>query len=135
MRHINLFSLVTLFTFGLLVCSSGFSSTLKGQVSVDESWGYVGIQFTDDEYSRKWIIKVFEKSPAFEVGLQRGDEIIGINGQFINNISLREASRLVQGEPNSTVSLQIRRGPKKYSAEIKRRDIRLMSKQFQQEAQ
>lgn len=115
---------------------SADNTVLKGSVVQSEGWGYVGIQFWHNDSGRKYIIRVFDFSPAFNAGLMQGDEIIGINGNPIPvNMSNGELASLVQGEPDTSVSIQIRRQSKRYSATLTRKDIRKMPKDFQAEVQ
>jgi len=55
------------------------------------------------------IIEPYEESPARKAGLQAGDLIIKINGQSTLHMKVEDASKLLKGNPGTTVDLLIRR--------------------------
>lgn len=55
------------------------------------------------------IIEPYEDSPARKAGLQAGDLIIKINGQSTLHMKVEDASKLLKGNPGTTVDLLIRR--------------------------
>ena len=46
-------------------------------------------------------------SPAFRAGVLIGDKIIKIDGESTRNISIREAVKLLRGEPNTKITLTV----------------------------
>ncbi len=55
------------------------------------------------------IIEPYENSPALKAGLQAGDLIIEINGQSTRHLKVEDASKLLKGNPGTTVDLLVRR--------------------------
>ena len=55
------------------------------------------------------VIAPIDGTPADAAGIRPGDLIIRINGESVKGLELREAVRLMRGEPGSTVSLSVMR--------------------------
>lgn len=53
------------------------------------------------------IAEPYKGSPADRAGLQIGDQIVAINGKNIKNFKIDEVSKLLRGEPNSTVRVTV----------------------------
>jgi carboxyl-terminal processing protease len=70
--------------------------------------GEVGIELTR-QFSLR-IIAARDGSPAARGGLQTGDYVRAIGGRSTREMSVFEGSRLLRGEPGSTVTLTIIRG-------------------------
>jgi len=72
------------------------------------------------------IAKLFKETGATTSGLQEGDQIIKVDHQDVTNLAIPEISKLIRGEPNTTVHLTILRpgekSPKSYN--LIRRDFR-----------
>lgn len=67
------------------------------------------------------IDQVLENSPASTSGLQEGDLIVAVDGRSIAGLGAQEATALIQGEPDTQVSITYRR-------DRQRRTIRLTRK-------
>lgn len=78
------------------------------------------------------IVDPYENMPAQKGGLLCGDELLEINGQEVSGKDVDYASNLLRGEPNTTVSLLIRReGEKKLiKKELVRQLIQLSSVEY-----
>jgi C-terminal processing protease CtpA/Prc len=64
----------------------------------------------DKDKNRKYIIdNVTEGSPAWEAGLQENDELIFINDQLTNDLSISDMYRLLQKGNGKEVSFFVRR--------------------------
>ena len=55
------------------------------------------------------IAEPYKGSPADEAGLKIGDKIVAINGQDMRNAKVADISKLLRGEPNTTVKVTIER--------------------------
>ena len=55
------------------------------------------------------IAEPYKGSPADEAGLKIGDKIVAINGKDMCNVKVDEISKLLRGEPNTTVTVTIER--------------------------
>jgi carboxyl-terminal processing protease len=51
--------------------------------------------------------RVFAGSPAARGGIQRGDEIVGVNGRSIAGSSTSQTTRLIRGRPGTFVALTV----------------------------
>lgn len=65
----------------------------------------IGVQIINENI----IYKVFDDSPASDVGLQEGDRIVSINGEDVQEKSTSEVSGLIQKGGNETLLLQVDR--------------------------
>lgn len=70
--------------------------------------GDVGLELTRQYYLR--VISARDGSPAAKAGLETGDYVRGIDGKPTRDMSVFEGSRLLRGQPGSTVKLTIIRG-------------------------
>jgi len=76
----------------------------------DEVEGDVGIfAFYDRERKRAVVWYVMPHSPAAEAGVQRGDQIIGIDSRDITTLGWRQINSLLRGEPGTEVKLDLSR--------------------------
>ncbi len=55
------------------------------------------------------VVSPIEGTPAYQMGLQAGDQIVKINGTATKNINLTEAVKLIRGPKGSKVTLTINR--------------------------
>ncbi len=69
--------------------------------------------------------KVRPGTPAFEAGMQDGDEILAIDGVAVSSLSAGEVVVRLRGEPGSTVTLEISRKDNKKSFSVTMRRIKL----------
>lgn len=69
----------------------------------------IGIEIGKQETGELVVISPIEGSPAFDAGLQAGDQITEIDGQPTLKLKLGECARLIQGEPGTYVTLTILR--------------------------
>lgn len=93
--------------------SENFSITLDG------SYKGIGVQITKDEESGNIIIvSVFKNSPAFESGLEAGDEIIEIDGIKSKEYSADEFSKLIKESDKDAFKLKILRDNKEKTIKL-----------------
>ena len=55
------------------------------------------------------VVSPIEGTPAYQMGIQPGDQIVKINGQPTKNMSLADAVKSIRGPQGSTVTLTINR--------------------------
>ncbi|MGP8052179.1 MAG: S41 family peptidase [Desulfobaccales bacterium] len=55
------------------------------------------------------VVSPIEGTPAYQMGIQPGDQIVKINGQLTKNMSLTDAVKLIRGPQGSKVTLTINR--------------------------
>lgn len=85
------------------------SSALKDlQSTVSGQFVGVGIELTSSNGALK-VISPLEGTPAFRAGVKPNDLIVKINGQLVQNLSLREAVNRIKGPRGSKVVLTILR--------------------------
>jgi carboxyl-terminal processing protease len=89
--------------------------------SIEGKFGGVGVRFTilDDTLN---ITNVIEGSPAYQVGVQQFDQIIGVEGENIADVGLtnKRVQELLKGEAGTNVNIQVLRGNKKLKKTITR---------------
>lgn len=62
-----------------------------------------------DDFRRYYIDKVVEDSPAWEAGLQEGDEVLFINNKSSNDLIISEIYKILQKGEGKEISLLVRR--------------------------
>ncbi len=65
----------------------------------------IGVQISDGNR----IYKVFENSPAEEVGLLNGDEIVSIDGTFVEQKTANDVAKLIQASKKDIIEIQVLR--------------------------
>ena len=75
------------------------------------------------EDEKVFIGRVFEKSPAEKAGLKTGDELIKVEGNSIQGMSLNKISSLVKGEKGTEVNITILRDNEEIDIKLKRDNV------------
>ena len=102
--------------------STAFNEKVNGE--------YVGIGTEIIQYSDTLKIEfanVYENGPAYEAGIQKGDELKKVNDEDISQKSLSEISKLVKGKEGTTVKITILRGDEELDFVVKRKSIDIES--------
>jgi len=87
----------------------------------DPAQGSVGVAaFHDPSRGRVRIASVTPGSPAASAGIQRGDDLLAINGAEVVNLGWRELERLLAGEAGSKVELAYSRSGELRRVELER---------------
>ena len=73
------------------------------------------------------LIKILPGTPAEKAKLRPGDQILAINGTSIIRLNLARALNMLRGRPGSTVTLQLRRDKREFSATLKRELVKSSS--------
>ncbi|MCK5650027.1 MAG: PDZ domain-containing protein, partial [Gemmatimonadetes bacterium] len=68
----------------------------------------IGVQITELN-DRVTITAVYRGTPAYEVGLMVGDQIVEVNGESAVDWSNRKASEVIRGEPGTMVEISVAR--------------------------
>jgi C-terminal peptidase prc len=77
----------------------------------------IGAQF-DWAGDKMLVSELTPKGPADQAGLQRGDEVVRIDGRSTVSMPLSEATRRVRGESGTQVSLTVRRTDRQGTREL-----------------
>lgn len=77
------------------------------------------------------VLRVYPNSPAEGAGLQPGDHIIAVDGQDVTLIGYNQATRLLQGELGSTVTLTISRDSTIMDLSLTRQEFEIPSVFYQ----
>ena len=98
------------------------------QVDTKGSFGGLGIEIT----KRSGILTVvspIEDTPADRAGIEPGDQIIKIEGEFTKDLSLMDAVKKMRGRPGSKVKISVKREgePELIDFSITREDIQIKS--------
>ncbi|MFT5524009.1 MAG: carboxyl-terminal processing protease [Pirellulaceae bacterium] len=82
----------------------------KFQESIDQKFGGIGIHVELNETTKRLtILGPLLNTPAFEAGLKPGDTILSIDGSDTAGLDLRDAVKLMRGDPGEIVKLVLRR--------------------------
>ena len=71
------------------------------------------------------IVNVVENAPAQNADIRMGDIILKINNADINGNSIYEVTKLIRGNINETLTLEILRGNEKITKTLKRQEIKI----------
>jgi carboxyl-terminal processing protease len=82
-------------------------------------FGGIGVQITLEK-DKIIVSSPLPNSPALKAGIKSGDEIIAVNGQSVVGFNTTEASKLIKGEIDTVVNIEIKRGDTKLTFNIKR---------------
>ncbi len=99
---------------GMLMSLDPHSSYMKPedfkelQEETRGSFSGIGIEITLRD-GRLTIVSPIEGTPAFEKGLEAGDQIIAIEGEPTKNMSLMDAVKKLRGEKGSSVVISVHR--------------------------
>lgn len=70
----------------------------------------IGIRLQVDESTQTlMVVEPLENSPASAAGIQPGDRVLAIDGRSTVNMTVQEASRLIQGEVGTPITLRLDR--------------------------
>ena len=89
---------------------------------------YVGIGVTVEKSDNGCLVtEVNEKGGAYSAGICVGDEIVSVNGESIQNLSLDETVTRIQGEAGTTVTVEVLRGGIHISLDIERKQLNIQT--------
>ena len=74
----------------------------------------IGVQIVDNNV----IYKIFQDSPAQEVGMQEGDQIVSINGEDVTSKNSEEVASLIQNASGDKIALGVLRNNEPYQFDI-----------------
>ena len=72
-----------------------------------------------------YIINVLENAPAYMAGIRSGDIILKVNGEDVNGQTIYHVARLIRGDVNQSLELELLRGSEKFSKTVKREEIKI----------
>ncbi len=98
----------------------------KFKQQTDSIYKGIGVYLVKEGKKVK-VSRVIENSPAWEVGIEKGDSIIAVNGQVIKDYSFEEVIRSLSGEEGTIVELKIDRQGKNLEYSIQRGEILVKS--------
>lgn len=91
---------------------------------LNQQFGGVGMYVdTDPETNVLTVLAPIPDSPAFEAGIQSGDQIVEIAGQPTENLERGDAVKLIRGPQGTEVNVAINRNGQKFSFDLTRRSI------------
>ncbi len=79
-------------------------STYDSLFNEGQYLGY-GFSFETDNSGRVWVRFVYDDAPAGYAGMQRGDEIVSVNGQAVSSISSSAELEAIIGQSNLNIVL------------------------------
>ncbi len=72
-----------------------------------------------------FVANVIENTPAQNADIRSGDIILKVNNTDINGNSIYEAAKLIRGNLNQPLTLELLRGNEKFSKVLKRQEIKI----------
>lgn len=78
-------------------------------VEVSGQLAGIGVELTSDENGDIRVISPLDDSPADKAGIKAGDIFLKIDNSVVNNMSLIEASKKIQGKKGTSVALELLR--------------------------
>jgi carboxyl-terminal processing protease len=78
------------------------------QVTTEGEFGGLGIQITVRD-GILTVVSPIEGTPAYDLGIQSGDRIVGIEGESTRGITVDGAVKLLRGDPGTQVEITVRR--------------------------
>ncbi|MFN4223481.1 MAG: S41 family peptidase [Fervidobacterium nodosum] len=97
------------------------------QIEMEGQYGGLGIEVTYDNENRAVkIISPMYGTPAWRVGLQAGDLIIGIDDQPVSEMEYMEAINKMRGKPGTEVKLTIKRDKEIFEVKVVREIIQII---------
>ncbi len=91
---------------------------------------YGGLGLTAEFDKERSLIKIAsptDNTPASRAGIQKGDIITHLNGKSIQGTDLKEAAKIMRGEPGTKITLTIKRDSKELDVTITRAIIKIPS--------
>ena len=76
---------------------------------------------------KKYIVGLFENSPAKKAGLRVGDIFLKVDNKDVKSISLGELTKLIKGKGNTKVNITVLRGNKEINKTLTRSNISIPS--------
>jgi len=112
------------------VYSSYYTEEEMKQLLESSSGKYVGVGMTvgaDKETGRIKVESIFDKSPAQESGIKKGDFIVKVNGKAYTYQEMDIAVRNMRGKAGTKVKISIIRGNSSIEKIVTRREISIQS--------
>ena len=95
---------------------------LEYQDTMANSYVGIGVTIQASEEGLA-VVAVTPGSGAEEAGILVDDQIVAIEGQSLEGLTIEESSVLIQGEENTNVKLTVRRGTEELDVSVKRKRI------------
>lgn len=85
---------------------------------------YVGVGITIQKEENGFPIRQVEpEGPAKEAGIRPGDLLVGVDGRNVTELDMQELKKLIQGQVDTQVSLEVMREGQKKSFSVMRKSI------------
>lgn len=94
-----------------------FNSNMKG------SFYGIGVTVEKAKSGEVLITEVFDHSPAKKAGLKKGDYIFSVSDQDVTYMELQEVIKLIKGEIDTKVKIDVRRKKEKKSFMVSRGEV------------
>lgn len=102
------------------------AQTKEFQEEISGQYAGIGVEITENKKEQlPEIVSVFPDTPAEKSGLKPGDIIVSADGKNFKGLSLEDVSNIVKGKPGTTVKLEVKRGEKTFTVNVKRELIHL----------
>jgi carboxyl-terminal processing protease len=94
---------------------------------IDSKLVGIGITMDADEDGRMFIAETIDGGPAARSGLKVGDELVAVNGQSLEGLSIEQAGQKIGGRAGTRVLIGVNRKNVPYSFNVKRQKLVLHS--------
>ena len=91
---------------------ANFDRAVHGQFSG------IGAEIDQDPAGNFIVISPLEDSPALKAGIYAGDRILKVNGDSLEDLSLKDLHAKIEGDPGSTLTLTVRHEGDKNSVDL-----------------
>lgn len=98
---------------------SAEETRVLGQLNRNRYVGTGVVIGVNKQAKRPWFPKVFYKGPAWKAGAKHGDMIISINGESSEKMTVQRVVKLLRGEVDSKVVVQVRQPNSKKTRTLK----------------
>lgn len=107
----------------MLAATSAWGCQQRQQIQgFPDSYAGVGLELTERE-GRIRVVRPIQGGPSDAAGIQPGDEVVAINGEAIDGLSLGDVVNKLRGRPDSQLTLALERRGERILVVMKRRRL------------
>lgn len=77
-----------------------------------------------------YIVNVLENAPAYQAGIRPGDIILKIDNEDISGQSIYHVAKLIRGDANVNIQIELLRGNERFIKNVKREEIKIKTIEY-----